>query len=276
MQPTAVTIVIPVYKRDLDKGERISLEQCCRVLSRHTISLIYPEQLCIEEYEKIFKKYDTAYSLISFDKRYFKSIIGYNELLLSAFFYQTFIHYDYILIYQLDAFVFRDELLDWCNKGYDYIGSPWFKRVWRFKHSKKLYAVGNGGFSLRNVHSCLQVLEHSGHFKPLKYFFTFHNSVWLKLKKMPLKRWKNLKMKNSVHFFIYINQKTEDRFWGLDTQNSYMDFRVAPLKESIKFAFECNPSYLYEINNRELPFGCHAWNRYEPDFWKREISKQEI
>ena len=30
-----------------------------------------------------------------------------------------------MLIYQLDAYVFKDELLNWANKGYDYIGAPW-------------------------------------------------------------------------------------------------------------------------------------------------------
>jgi hypothetical protein len=234
--------------------------------------LVHAEQLCIKEYESIFKENNITYCSICFDKSYFEDILGYNKLLLSPCFYQAFVNYDYILIYQLDAFVFRDELMDWCNKGYDYIGAPWFKRIWRFKYSKKLYAVGNGGFSLRNVHSCIRVLEHSGHFKPLKYFFTFHNSVLLKLKKLPVQKWGQLKVENSIQFFTCINQKTEDQFWSLDTQNAYVNFKIAPMKESIKFAFEYNPSYLFEINNKKLPFGCHAWARYEPEFWRSIIN----
>jgi hypothetical protein len=34
-------------------------------------------------------------------------------------FYERFVAYDYMLIYQLDAYVFKDELDDWSAKGYD-------------------------------------------------------------------------------------------------------------------------------------------------------------
>lgn len=30
------------------------------------------------------------------------------------------------MIYQLDAWVFNDELSSWCSLGYDYIGAPFF------------------------------------------------------------------------------------------------------------------------------------------------------
>ena len=96
-------------------------------------------------------------------------------------------------------------------------------------------------------------------------------TVLLKLKKMSLRRWKYLKVANSVEFYTSINRKTEDQFWSLDTQNSYVKFTVAPIDEGIKFSFECRPSYLYRKNGYSLPFGCHAWDRYEPDFWLKFI-----
>jgi small ligand-binding sensory domain FIST len=27
----------------------------------------------------------------------------------------------------MDCLVFSDQLLAWCNRGYDYVGAPWFK-----------------------------------------------------------------------------------------------------------------------------------------------------
>lgn len=266
-----VTVVIPVYKEELTDLERISLEQCCKILGKYRITLVCPEYLSIVQYVKYFEKYDVSYSCIYFNEKYFRGIEGYNELLLSIDFYSTFKNFEYILIYQLDALVFKDELEYWCSKGYDYIGAPWFKRLWRFKYSKKIRAIGNGGFSLRNVESCINVLNHKGAFKPIRYIFSFHNSVLLKLKKMPLKKWKYLKIENTVNFFTFINRKTEDQFWSLDTQNSFVKFSVAPIDEGIKFAFEYNPSYLYQLNNYTLPFGCHAWHRYEPHFWQKFI-----
>ena len=118
----------------------------------------------------------------SFSDEYFASLRGYNKLVLDELFYMRFLKYQYMLIYQLDAFVFKDELLLWAEKGYDYIGAPWIPP----KHSyltlrgrlkiqlkyfiytllnddrRKLkkycnYQVGNGGFSLRKINKMLEV-----------------------------------------------------------------------------------------------------------------------
>ena len=45
----------------------------------------------------------------------------------------------------------RDELLDWCNKNYDYIGAPWVKK----ERDNILLKTGNGGFSLRKSNPIL-------------------------------------------------------------------------------------------------------------------------
>ena len=267
----SVTVVIPVYKSSLSDSERISLEQCCKILGKHPFSLACPDGLAIDEYVSYFERYGVSFSCIHFDETYFRNIEGYNRLLLSLDFYQAFENFTYILIHQLDALVFKDELDAWCAKGYDYIGAPWFKTFWRFKPGKRLYAVGNGGFSLRKVQSCIKVLNHTGKFKPYRYCFSFRNSLLLKLKKLSKAQWRALKFENTAHFFISINRKTEDRFWSLDTRHAYVDFAVAPIEDGLKFAFECHPSYLY-ILNKTLPFGCHAWNRYEPDFWRNALS----
>lgn len=90
---------------------------------------------------------------IFFHENYFKSIDGYNKLMLSPSFYKAFSNYEYILIYQLDAWVFKDELQHWCNQKYDYIGAPIYQ-------NNKLIGIGNGGFSLRKVDYCLKVLAY--------------------------------------------------------------------------------------------------------------------
>ena len=82
--------------------------------------------------------------------------------MLSPEFYRRFSDTDYILVCQLDAYIFRDELLSWCKKEYDYIGAPWsapalyrmpILRLWRrYFHSRrrteKDFKVGNGGLSI--------------------------------------------------------------------------------------------------------------------------------
>lgn len=42
-------------------------------------------------------------------------------------------------------------------------------------------------------------------------------------------------------------------------------------KEALEFAFERFPSEMYKITGK-LPFGCHAWEKYEYEsFWKKFI-----
>jgi hypothetical protein len=59
-----------------------------------------------------------------FSRKYFGSVQAHSWLLLSPAFYDAFLDYEYILVYHLDALVFSDQLIDWCDKGYDFVGSP--------------------------------------------------------------------------------------------------------------------------------------------------------
>src|ERR1700759_4734634 len=104
-------IIVPFYKPGLGANERIALEQCFRILGSHPIVAIKPEKL-------VFSPEITSFNfseVISFPDKYFDGIHGYNELMLSEHFYGNFLNWEYILIHQLDAFVFADELDYWCS-----------------------------------------------------------------------------------------------------------------------------------------------------------------
>ena len=64
----------------------------------------------------------------------------------------------------------------------------------------------------------------------------------------------------------------EDDFWsGLLDKSRYALSKPDPV-EAIRFAFERFPSELYELNHHQLPFGCHAWKKYQYDsFWSEFI-----
>ena len=119
-----VKVVIPIYQDSLSQQERKSLLQVYKILQMHPLVVIKPNHLDLSELATEFPKL----SFISFADFYFKGISGYNRLMLAKEFYERFLDCTYILIYQLDAYVFRDELKEWCNKGYDYIGAPWLQR----------------------------------------------------------------------------------------------------------------------------------------------------
>ena len=64
----------------------------------------------------------------------------------------------------------------------------------------------------------------------------------------------------------------EDLFWAEVIPNNFPDFKVPRPTEALKFSFEVNPEILYQLNNEQLPFGCHAWWKYNLNFWLPHIN----
>lgn len=256
-----VAITIPYYKNDLTKTEQESLKACMNILYSYDIFLISPISL---DTSKICKQYPQL-KVKTFNNSYFNSLRGYNKLMLCENFYAQFTDYTYILIYQLDAFVFKDELLLWANKDYDYIGAPWIhaskysnskgetmkcklKRSWyRLTNNKKRLrkycwgGVGNGGFSLRKVSKMLQIThayrdkitEHLDDNQPF-----YAEDLWLLLE-----------------------LKHKDRL------------KKPSFKEALSFSIETIPEKAYQWNNNTLPFGCHAFDRNPyKKFWSAFIN----
>ncbi len=219
--------MIPVYKEKLSDYEIISLEQACRILGKYEICMVAPEGFTASYLERSSR-------VIYFKKRYFTSIDTYNELLLNKEFYETFLEYEYMLIYQLDCFVFTDRLEEFCKLSYDYIGAPWlYGQLLNFEEQYKRVEVGNGGFSLRHVENTCKLLQE--HYKT-----------------------------NEIY------KHNEDLFFASSCQEG---FKVAPVNIALQFAFETQVEKCYELNQRELPFGCHAWERYNILFWKQYIEE---
>jgi hypothetical protein len=63
----------------------------------------------------------------------------------------------------------------------------------------------------------------------------------------------------------------EDLFWSLEAPKHDSQFRVASAEVALPFAFEMSPSWCFENNNNKLPFGCHAWARYDRAFWEQYL-----
>ena len=190
--------------------------------------------------------------------------------MLSEDFYRTFTNYKFILIHQLDAYVFKDELIDWCNKDYDYIGAPW---AYKNKSGRIELRTGNGGFSLRKVSSHKNIFQK---WKIIDSRKGIINDFWSQGKlafitKMHTWIPRLAGLKNNSKYFIKHFDKNEDYFWSQYAPQIDANFKVAPTNEAMKFCFELEPNYLYKLNQNKLPFGCHAWEKYEPSFWKSHI-----
>jgi hypothetical protein len=235
-------IVIPIYRSQLDWNEYISLQRCVDVFTDRDIIIVHPEGLDVSAYAAIAKKA----ICLPLKASYFKSIESYSLLLNSSYFYKQFLNYTYILVHQLDAFVFQDQLDYWCSKGYDYIGAPWIDATWIKKLKEKIswidtciYPVGNGGFSLRKV----------------KTFY--YGSIFL----------------SPIVSFLWKKKWNEDFFWSSAAHRLIPGFRIPQVIEARLFAIEEYPSLAYKNNGYKLPFGCHAWEKFEPEFWRLHIEK---
>ena len=238
-----VVVTLVAYKPELTPLERISAVRCLEILGRHPIVVIAPEGLAIPP------PLDRLPSE-RFDRTFFTSTSSYSSLMLSREFYHRFLAYRYLLLHQLDAFVFRDELLSWCAHGYDYIGAPWIGESFPNSESRRQglpfwirsrlfrflppldHSVGNGGFSLRRVKTMYRALT----------FLRRTRRAW--------------------------GGRNEDGFWSIALPECWWwYYRVPTVDEALGFAFEVNPSLCYEKTQGKLPFGCHAWETNEPEFW---------
>ncbi len=239
--PAVVALIVdhPV----LTPVERVGVCQCLAMLKSHPVVAVAPEGL---EMPRLLRQLPVE----RFPAVCFSSIRDYNRLMLAAEFYERFSAYEYLLIHQMDAFVFRDELQEWCAKGFDYIGAPW--RGMQFPYSPEWIDllrpfmppgsgekwngrthVGNGGFSLRRVATSLRILSRLDAVR----------KVW--------------------------GDRHEDAFWGIAARFCLpeSEYRVPSEEEAMAFAFETQPVECFRELGR-LPFGCHAWYKIAPAFWK--------
>ncbi|MDX9893246.1 MAG: DUF5672 family protein [Patescibacteria group bacterium] len=256
-----VVIAVPYYKNELSPDEQISLNHLEKYLGRYDIFLVAPDGLQIN-----LEKYPTK----RFPAKYFKSTKSYSKLLLLERFYKQFSDYEYLLIYQLDCLVFSDQLLDWCQRGDDYIGAPWFKSqmIKRYDYPD---ACGNGGFSLRRIDKAIEVIEKSKlpFWKIISQSFQTIAEIPSLNPKSILKAIK-LAWSKSAAWRTLLN---EDRYWSFEAQKIVADFKIPDVDTALRFAFEIGPRYCFERNHRQLPFGCHGWMKYDRNFWLPYIIK---
>ncbi len=244
MKSKKVCIGIPIYKIDPSHNELNALARVVELYGKsYDIYLLGPTGLDTSNYPIKEDKLE----LVNHHQRYFQSVFSYNLLLMQSGFYKPFLKYQYLLIYQLDAFILSDRLEEVCEWGYDYIGAPWSDNSWMETMNQKLKTsfftrfflkVGNGGFSLRNVKKSYRIALF---FTPFKLFW---KAKW-----------------------------NEDIFWSTICHRFVPGYNVAPKNKALEFSIEESPKESIKSMNEALPFGCHAWEKNEPLFWKKHFQK---
>jgi hypothetical protein len=263
-------IVVPLSDRNtFTDDERISLKHLERHLGAYDRYVVLPEHLDLKM---------AGFKEKRFSREFFGSVDANRRLMFSKRFYESFADYQYILIYHLDALVFSNRLKEWCQMGLDYIAPPWVRHKDSpyFENPDFEGKVGNGGFSLRNIASFLRVLDSRKlAFRPLeivKSAIRYGTSIrkYSCLLKFPFyyhPKFNGVQTEMATYYY------NEDHFWANRASHYLPSFKVASLDVGIRFAFECAPRYCYELNSHQLPFGCHAWGRYDRAFWEPHLLK---
>lgn len=251
-----VKIIIPIYTLPLKKEEDIALAHTIEILNKYSFVFLKPEELDISS---LSARYPQA-EVMSVSSNWLglkKGIAGYNEMTMSQKFYDLFSDCEYILICHTDAWIFRDELEDWCKEGYDLIGAPWPTRP-RYRHFPlKQYLKLKKAFSSKDKILHQDMFDHIG-------------NGGLCLRKVSAFSKACAKYKKEIDLF---NSKTdvlynEDLFWALVPK----EFHYPNTETALKFSFDLKPKLCYTLNHKRLPMGCHGFNKPKrKDFWEKFI-----
>jgi hypothetical protein len=263
MKPSVVIVII-AHKPDPDYYEICSLKQCGAVLGEYPIKLIAPSGMKITAYLDAYPGLEVEY----IDPKWQATYAMFNRLKIDPLLYKKYKEFDYLLFYELDAWVFRNELEYWCKQGYDYIGAPWFEGWHAAGANAAFVGVGNGGFSLRKIKSHLKALNSLSYIVPfLDVLRGFKQAAGIAgFKKM----FRNLTIHNNTHHFFNNYPGHEDYFWGHIVAGKFKWFRLPDMNTALKFSVELHPE-TFILSEKDLPFGCHAWSKYNAKFWKQYI-----
>jgi hypothetical protein len=268
----AVAVVMPMYRLPQTTEELQSLSIARGFLASHPRFIISPQSL------KIPTRFLKGEQLIRLPDKFFIYPDGYNRMLMGSRFYEAFEQFNYILIYQLDCLVFRDELDEWCAKDYDYIGSPW-RDNYSDDSSEASWKVGNGGFSLRKVSTALRVLRKRikrGSIYPVPPPYRPRPGFWNWLIENSINRLKQHLNLWTVEDELQNYRENEDRWWSIDVLKVVSDYKKPTVEEALRFGFEVEPRECLKMTGGKLPFGCHAWWKQDREFWEEVLKQQKL
>jgi len=265
-----VAVVVALSNRNyLTDDEQISLKHLLHHLGHYDKFIIIPEELDFSL---------PGFEAKRFDNKYFGSAQAHKGLLFSKEYYEAFSDYEFILSYHLDVLVFSDQLKEWCDKDYDFIGPPWIRHKDAPYYGMSSFEgkVGNGGFSLKKVSSFLKILNSTEYaIDPAEYWRKHHAHQRLprRILNWPKKLLMKSRRYNNVQWEIDNWNRNDDLFIADRATHYYPEFKLAPADVALRFGFECVPRHCYELTGHTLPFGCHAWERYDREFWEQFLLK---
>ena len=250
-------ILIPMHKQEPSPEEQVSLIQCQKILGGYPIYLLHPQGMPITTYQKIFP----ALRTLTAPPESMTSISAYNKLMISPFIFDKLSLYSHILIHEPDAIVLKNDLPYWCEQNFDYIGAPWFASD--VTDDLELKATGNFGLSLIST-------------KTVNTLFV-DNPRWFSVSMIIRDLIRGLRGKTGAFNRALQSMGSAGRlagahklyeehcdiFWSYLVPKIAPHLRIAPPEKAIFFSWEKNPQKCLTICKGKLPFGIHAWSKYD-------------
>jgi hypothetical protein len=271
--PINPIIVVPVHRPVPTDLETISLRQCSRCFSNKTLALIAPEGLDLAAYQKLIPNAQE----VRVEPQCMASVRSYNRMMINSKIYELLSHHSHMLVHEPDAIVLRDELEFWCEQPYDYIGAPWFVGYQSPKPDAPILGVGNFGFSLHRPSTMLEILRQRQRW----YGRTELRSDLSRVRRAGeasrlIRVLRGIGQGGTLRGAWTIYEENCDVFWSQLVPKFIKDFRIAPPEVALKFSWEVAPSRCYALCNGHLPFGLHAWARYDLDFVKLLLARRGV
>lgn len=257
----AVAVVVPLSLRPgFSADEETSLRHLRHYLGAFDKYMLAPRGMRVNQ---------PGFEVLRFGSEFFGSADAQTRLWMRADFYERFRDYEYILTYHTDSIVLSDRLLEWCGAGYDFIGAP------NVSDGAAPVVMLNGGFALRKVSSFLKVLYSDAYaVDPDAYWRSFAQvkEPLARFVNLPRKYLKRVRYFNNVRrdiaLFVQDSHLYEDIWFHHTAQKYYPEFRLPSEDVARRFSFDMTPRLWFEMTNRELPFGAHAWYKRDREFWR--------
>lgn len=269
MRNAGCIVVVPVHRAPTGP-EAAALRHNAEMLKAYPFVLAGPAgatALLAELADDLAAKTGASVSHETFAPAFFKSRAGYSRLLMDPAFYRSFEQAEWLLICQTDGLVLDAELGPWLDSDFSILGAPIFRGYNRPDRPPRFADGVNGGLSLRRIGDALRALDRVAVLHRGAVTRALRRSGGLAVVNAALRRLggrQRVVLRPDVH---------EDIFWSVVVPRIDPDFRVPPPDIAARFAFEACPDYLYELNGQALPFGCHAFGRYAPGFWRAHLPR---
>lgn len=295
-------IFIPAYCSNWSHSEKAAVQRCMRILCDFDFVFVHKKSSPTSDIRAniLFPlNLVKSFEFIAIDDKWLSSVANYNQMMLSPWFYKIFRAWEYMLVFQLDAWIIKGNLNEWLSHEFTFIGAP-LCRITGDNFDSAILSIGNGGLSLRRVQHMLKILTslkyrlfpvYSSHdandIASLRYEHSAHPLLAQSNANDPaikdsFLRTSKLRFKNTFRHFGFFNNLLyfskygfhEDIIFGHLAPKVYEWIKIPNYQQAVGFSLDAYPKELVRAFPGIKPFGCHAWEKWGREFYLTHFSDE--